>query len=272
MKQFHLWLKIGSLTLILAAVSLLFIIAPVMASGPSVTITLNSSNTTQTAGFDLANPSPTQLNPALYSGGGTWTNAAVIISPPGPWVTIPGSDWISTTSADYGSDGNFGGDSWRLFRAQFSIPAGANVTSATIQVAGDNAFEFYLNGNLIDSTDLWAPSATVYAPSPFPTGPGSPYLVAPVYSFTPQMGLNTFMFITRNWADGTPNPTGLLYSASITYTPTSIPPTTPSSVGGTVNAVDKFQLMLPWLAVVLGTLFVVALAFFLRKEQSISNR
>ncbi len=38
------------------------------------------------------------------------------------------------------------------------------------------------------------------------------------YSLTPQPGVNTLMFVVRNWDNGGENPTALMYQAAITYT------------------------------------------------------
>ena len=250
--------KLGFLTLALTIISLLFIAAPVTAAPISTTITLRSGGSTQTAGYTYISPFPLQLNPAIYSNG-TWFSAPVIANPPGPWAQIPPAQWVSTTASFYGADAEYPGDAWRLFQDQFTIPGGATITSASIQVAADNAFEVYLNGNLIATTADWDPIATVYGPSPV-FAPAAPYLNTTSYSVTPQIGVNTFMFVVRNWSiDGVGNPTGLLYSASITYETSSVPPT-PAVIGGTVFKVDKFQLLLPWLGIGLGVLMALSLA------------
>ncbi|MHB8104587.1 MAG: hypothetical protein ACYDG5_03495, partial [Dehalococcoidales bacterium] len=158
----------------------------------------------------------------------------------------------------------------RLMRDQFTIPAGANITSATIRIASDNAFELYLNGTFIDSTATWGPDTTVYGPSPEPVDNETPFQFSVIYTITPQIGVNTLVFVVRNWDNlGNWNPTGLLYSASITYESTSGPP--PVSVGGTVNKVDKMQLLIPWLGAGLGGLLVLSAAlnrlFFKRKQR-----
>jgi hypothetical protein len=82
--------------------------------------------------------------------------------------------------------------------------------------------------------------------------------------------VNTLTFVVRNWDNlGSWNPTGLLYSANITYESSSVTP--PVSVGGTVFKIDKFQLMLPWLGASLGALLVLC-GFFLRKKLHLTNR
>jgi hypothetical protein len=269
--QSNITKKLGLLALAFAIISLLAIAVPVTADPLSQTITLLSGGTTQTAGYTYVNPFPLQLNPTVYSGGGSWFSAPVITSQPGAWVQIPPAQWVSTTASFSGSDTNYTGDGWRLFQDQFTIPTGVTITAATIEVAADNAFELYLNGNLIDSTATWVPSATIYGVSPVPFGPATPYTNTVTYSVTPQIGVNTFMFVVRNWSiGGGNNPTGLLYSASITYETSA-----PAAIGGTVNKVDKFQLLLPWLGIGLGTLLVLPLTInrlFFRNKQRIPKR
>jgi hypothetical protein len=212
-----------------------------------------------------------QLNPAVYSGTGTWFDAPVVTVPASQWIQmITGAQWVSTTADYSGTDNDYKGDGWRLFRDQFTIPSGANITSATIQIAGDNAFELYLNGNLIAST---APVETVYGASPEPGGSMAPFENIVTYTITPQTGANTLMFVVRNWAlSSGNNPTGLLYTASITYETSSVPP---GIVGGTVYPIDKMQLLLPWLGAGLGAVILLSFTinrFFFRKKQVIPNR
>jgi hypothetical protein len=88
------------------------------------------------------------------------------------------------------------------------------------------------------------------------------------------------MIVVRNWGyDDSSNPTGLLYTASITYSTSSIPPTTPPSslisVGGTVFEINKAQLLLPWFSEGLGLLLVLSGAvygLFFWKRHPIRNR
>ncbi len=278
--------KLGLLALSIAMIGLLFTTMPVMADAPvSHTINLPSGGTTETAGYTLTNPVADPLNPSLYSGGGTWFTAPIVADQPSVWVQFGDAQWVSTTAEDSGTEGGYTGDSWRLMRDQFTVPAGANITSATIRIASDNAFELYLNGTFIDSTATWGPDTTVYGPSPEPIDNETPFQFFVIYDITPQIGTNTFLFVVRNWDNlGNWNPTGLLYSATINYTTSSVPPTTtppattlpptthPVSVGGTVYPIDKFQLMLPWLAVGFGGLFAVALAVFSWKKLRITNK
>lgn len=226
-----------------------------------------------------------QLDPAVYSGAGTWFHAPAVTDPASEWIQIPtGAHWVSTTADYSGTDNDYNGDSWRLFRDQFTIPSGATINSASIQIAGDNAFEIYLNGSLIATTADFSPTATVYGDSPEPGGTMIPFENTVTYTFTPQAGANTLMFVVRNWANDSSNPTGLLYTAVISYQGDSGGGSKGGSgggsgsvttVGGTVNKVDKLQLLLPWFGAGFGALLMLAIAInrlFFRKKQPISNR
>jgi hypothetical protein len=166
-----------------------------------------------------------QLNPAVYSGAGSWTTASIVTVQPSSWVQpAGGAKWVSTTADYSGSDNDSKGDAWRLFKDEFNIPAGAAIDSASIQIAAaDNAYECYLNGTKIYSTDNLNPECTVYGDSPEPGGSMIPFEQVATYALTPHSGTNTLMFVVRNWDNGgSSNPTGLLYKAGITYeTPTS---------------------------------------------------
>jgi hypothetical protein len=174
-------------------------------SGLAYKVTLN---------YGTLNP----LTPASYSGGGSWTNAAHVTDLPGSWVQPAwGAYWVSTRSENSGIDDPDEGEAWRLYKDEFTIPAGAAIDSASIQIAGDNAYEVYLNGTSIGTTADLIPACTVYGDSPEPNGSMIPFTQAAAYAFTPQTGTNTLMLVVRNWGDGGGNPTGLLYKASITY-------------------------------------------------------
>jgi hypothetical protein len=255
-KRFNLKKKTGLIILTIVIASLLLLAVPVTADPVTQTIAIASGNNTETAGYSTSNISAAPLNAALYSGGGSWFNAPVIATVPGPWVAIPGAQWVSTIGTNYGDDGDYPGDAWRLFRDQFTIPAGSSNLSISIQVAADNAFELYLNNTLIDSTQNWTPVCTVYGVSPVPYGSALPYENAVTYNVTPQIGSNTIEFVVRNWAlvSGN-NPTGLIYYATVTYDTGSEPP--PPSIGGTINKSDKLELILPWLGIGLGVILLL---------------
>ncbi|MHB8104588.1 MAG: hypothetical protein ACYDG5_03500, partial [Dehalococcoidales bacterium] len=110
-RQFNMKKKLGFLTvaLALAISALLLAAAPVIASPITQTITLPSGGTTQTAGYTLNNPVADPLNPFLYSGNGTWSNAPVITDQPSVWVQFGSAQWVSTTADDSGTDGGYTG-------------------------------------------------------------------------------------------------------------------------------------------------------------------
>ncbi|HSW57340.1 MAG TPA: hypothetical protein VLH15_02970 [Dehalococcoidales bacterium] len=172
-----------------------------------------------------------QLDPAAYSASGNWYTAPAVDRHP-HWVELAGAKWVSTTSANYGVENPDEGDTWRLFRQEFYIPACADSPSGSIQIASDNAFEFYLNGYLVSTSADFSPSAPVYGPWP---GDGSqaPFQNVYSYNFTPQKGTNTLTFVVRNWNNNSSNPSGLLYKAEIQYSQ----PLRPSGVWW-LNSID----------------------------------
>ena len=218
---------------------------PVSAASP--TITLISSTTTQTAGYTITDPVAAPLNPNNYSAP-AWQKSVVLVkgtSAHPSWVD-PASDanfvgsgaqWISTTGASWGDENSYMGDSWRLYKATFTIPAGSVVTSGGIEVTSDNAFTVYLN----DISTVVGTSGYVYgdAPSPYPTP--STFEKVYSYSFTPLVGNNALYFVVRNWPNiGYRNPTGLLYKAVIQYrkpTPKEIDPATLTTL--TINTAGQ---------------------------------
>ena len=223
-------LSILVLACLLAVALMIPMATPAMAVSPT-TITLVSGTATQTAGYTTTNPVATPLVATLYSTP-LWPNAFPVTPPViPPWVdpaTDPafagsGAVWVSTVADNYGNDGNILTDSWRLFKAEFTIPTGATSISGQVTAAtADNTFEIYFNTGLLFTTE---PTETVYgdAPTqPFPRDP--PYPFQQVYGpfpISPAVGLNTLYFVVRNWdnlASSDSNPTGLLYKATITYT------------------------------------------------------
>jgi hypothetical protein len=155
--------------------------------------------------------------PALYSGHGTWSAAQIVDTNPGPWITIEGASWVSTTSENSGVEIANEGDTWRLFKEDFNIPDDAIDISGTIEIAGDNAYEFYLNGEKVASTAAFVPSAPVYGSW---SGSGSqvPFTSIASYSISPKKGNNTLMFVLRNWNNnGAANPSGLIYKVTVQY-------------------------------------------------------
>lgn len=187
---------------------------------PSASVTYVSGTDTLVArpSFSSA-PSLLPADLATYS----WSPASTFTGYPA-WVTISGAQWVSTTSANYGVETANEGDTWRLFKTTFNIPQ--DVTSASIQIAGDNAYEFYLNGHLVATTADFDPSAPVYGSWP---GSGSQAPFTSIASFILPFnyfvtGANTLMFVVRNWDNnGSDNPSGLIYKATLDYDVPSIP-------------------------------------------------
>jgi len=201
------------------------------------TITLVSDTSTQNAGMILGienDPVLDPLNNTLYSFN-NWGDSMVILNPltsTGLWVNPEmdadfvgsGAKWISTTDINYGSEGNYVTDAWRLYKIDFSIPGGAAINSADLRVTADNAFTVYLNDistSIVSSGDVFGPAPYYgsYPPAVYQT---SQYYFNNVYSstFSPSTGSNTLYFVVRNWdntGSGTTNPTGLLYKATINY-------------------------------------------------------
>ncbi len=186
---------------------------PMAAPAMADTTTLVSGTATQTAGYvnnyTLVDP----LDPIAYSGGGVWSNAVAVSSPPiGSWVdplTVgSGALWVSSLGTTEGGNG----DQLRLFKAEFTIPDGAVAISAEVAaVTADNAFSVYFGGSVIGT------SGFVYVPAPDPQLPLVYASVSGPYSFSPTVGLNTLYFVVRNWVYTDYNPTGLLYKVVVNY-------------------------------------------------------
>ena len=76
-------------------------------------------------------------------GGGAWTAASLVPSPPSVWATVPSGSWIAATSS-----GSLGGGSYRA-RQQFTLNAG-DVLSFSMQCAVDNSLiGLFVNGTLV---------------------------------------------------------------------------------------------------------------------------
>lgn len=223
-------LSILVLACLLAMALFIPVATPALAATPTTITLVSSDAATQTAGYTQTNPSPTPLDATLYSTP-AWPNAANVTSPViPPWIDPTtdvnfagsGAVWVSTTADNYGNDGNILTDSWRLFKAEFTIPLGATAISGQVTAAtADNTFEIYFNG-LLFTTE---PDNTVYGPAPsqpFPRDPPYPFQqVYGPFNISPAVGLNTLYFVVRNWDNfnsSSSNPTGLVYKATITYT------------------------------------------------------
>ncbi len=258
---------------------------PVAADSPTQTITLLSGGTTQTAGYTCGNPgyevdtyvsgsststvgvtninpSADPLNASSYSYGGNWSPAQIPNNNPSPWTTIAGANWVSTTSLNYGVETANESDAWRLFRATFCVSDAAKITAVSIQIAADNAYEFYLNDSKIDSTENWTTGATVYGSAPGSGGSTDPFQKVVTYTLTLQSGTNTLMFVVRNWDNsGQANPTGLIYKLTIEYSKEA--QLTASSYSGSwANAVPITTLPDPWVKPDWGAKWVSTTADF----------
>ena len=178
--------------------------------GEVMTATLASGTQTLSVGYTETEPVD-PLDPANYSGLGTWSAAVPVSSPPiPPWVDptteLPGAVWVSSAAT---TEGGFG-DQWRLFKEAFEIPPGAVITSASLTMTADNAVEAYLNGSPVGTT------SDVYGTAPSPQHYNFAKLWGP-YTLTPLVGPNTLMFVVRNWVHSAYNPTGLLYRMDYEY-------------------------------------------------------
>lgn len=174
-----------------------------------MTVTLASGTQTLSAGYTETEPVD-PLDPANYSGLGTWSAAVPVSSPPiPPWVdpsvVLPGAVWVSSAAT---TEGGFG-DQWRLFKEAL-IPPGAVITSASLTMTADNAVEAYLNGISVGTT------GDVYGTAPSPQHYNFNKLWGP-YTLTPLVGPNILMFVVRNWVHTAYNPTGLIYKLDYEY-------------------------------------------------------
>jgi hypothetical protein len=197
-------------------------------------ITLVSGTNTETAGYTEASTTEASaLLPGSYTPG-VFASATITQTVIPPWIdpavdpnfSTSSAVWISTNATWPGGTGNTegapGNDQWRLFRDSFTLPAGASVTSAEVVFTADNAAGVYLNGSSIATTN-GSSSEDVFGPVPgaLPQNFGQVFST----SFTPAPGSNTLDFAVRNWGgDFNPNPTGLLYKATINYCVPIVPP------------------------------------------------
>ncbi len=231
------------LALIVALVLALGLTLPMSpsASASPGTIVLASDTATQCGGYTTTNPEADPLNVASY--GGTWNPAVAVDTTglvPDWWYDnspLPPAVWVSSAEPREGSPLV---DQWRLFKEDFTIPPGSSGIPVSLSFTADNAVAVYLVNNdnptgiLIATTPAAPPTYPdlVYGPSPY--GAYDPQHNQTLFqsNFVPKEGLNTLMFVVRNW--GWPigdNPTGLLYRAEIAET-------TEIVVGGEIYAMD----------------------------------
>ncbi len=118
----------------------------------------------------------------------------------GPWTSLPNATWIwNQTYVAEPRDGET-----HNFTRTFTLPG--NVTGASLQIAADNSYRFWVNGALVGAD----PSQDNYGSADSYTNVSS-YLHA---------GSNTIVFEVENWAwptdSPTVNPAGLLYRLNVT--------------------------------------------------------
>jgi hypothetical protein len=202
------------LTVVLVAALFVPVATNVLASVSPSTISSGVNTQVVATAFTL---------PPSITGSYNWVSASVI-SPKHPnWTAINGADWVSTTgynNGNYGVENATERDAWRLFKEEFTVPQGMTAVSGTLQIAGDNAYEVYLNGHLLASTAGFSPAAPVYGPWNGATGSMIPFenTYNVPFSFAANEGVNTFIFVLRNWDNnGSPNPSGLIYRVDMQY-------------------------------------------------------
>ena len=235
--------KLGAILLtVVLAVALALPMAAVVGAADTLVLVSqpgSSGDYTQTAGYTNTDPEFIDpLDPTNYSGGGIWSDAVAVSSPPSVWASISGATWVSSAATT--PSGN--GDAWFLFREEFDIPTGATILSASLEFTADDAVEVYLNDVLVKSTgDVYG---TAPSPQPDPTYWSITFTPDAPGDFAPTAGTNTLSFVVRNWSYTAYNPTGLLYKAVIAYTedPSEVPGTVfayiPNSGEASVSKVD----------------------------------
>lgn len=170
------------------------VLAPKVVAASPATITLVSGG----GAVGTADPA-TQMS---FDGGGTF-QPALIIAPNSAYSVIPGTQYVSDASR-----GSARQHTTTLFRTTFTLPAGFQDPSITVQVHADNAVRVVLNGTQIGAQ----PNAEIF-----------PNFQNPAESYTAGgpfvAGVNTLDFFVRNFS----GPMGLDYKAVITYA-TNEPP------------------------------------------------
>ncbi len=219
-------------------------IPPVNQEQACNSLVLTSGSKTQTAGYTETNPTgPVNAFDTSKYSDGVYIPAVPTQTVIPPWID-PATDpnfatssavWVSSTSTWPGGSGNTeglpGNDQWRLFEDEFTLPAGATVSSADLWYTADNSAAVYADG-------ASTPFSTTYGVNPddvYGAVPGSlPLYFSNVYHSTlaPHTGENILNFVVRNWGGNfNPNPTGVLYKAVVNY---CMPTPPPSSVKVTI--------------------------------------
>ena len=251
--------KLRILILTLAIVAVTIFPTAIFAASPVTAVTINlpsglpgsNGETTQTAGFTGTDPTgstvsyvsntttlatgPLSAAPGLPLNLSTfaWSNAQIIPNPNGAWTSIAGANWISTTASNQGIETANEGDSWRIFKATFDVSSTASITSANLQIAADNAYAVFLNGNTTPAatTEGFSPTAPVFG-SATGSSTTAPFNTAASYNLSLTTGSNTLIFVVRNWDNnGSGNPSGLIYKVNLAYVQNN--QLTPGSYNGT---------------------------------------
>jgi hypothetical protein len=182
------------------------VLAPQMVGASPATITLVSGG----GAVGTADPA-TQMS---FDGGATFQPALIIV-PNSAYSVIPGTRYVSDASGGLARQ-----RTTTLFRTTFTLPAGFQDPSITVQVHADNAVRVVLNGTQIGAQ----PNAEIF-----------PNFQNPAESYTASgpfvAGVNTLDFFVRNFS----GPMGLDYKAVITYA-TNEPPTLDLPADMTVDA------------------------------------
>lgn len=123
----------------------------------------------------------------------------------GIWPTLAGAHWIWSTRLVSGTEAAYG-TAWLTFAKTFTIPVSATIVAGQIQITADNVYELYLNG--------------------LPVGSGGDLSKIDTYSLTPRPGSNTLLIRALGLNGNTTstpftNPAGLIYSAQVSFLPTS---------------------------------------------------
>ena len=185
----------------------------------TISLDLKSDTSTLVAGYTTSEPE-SPLDPFLYSGNGEWSPAVVVGFYHWLEPRFIGSNAVWINNAFNWSEAGTG-DAWRLFKAEFTLPSDITVQSASINITADDAFEIWFNGAVIGTSG----NVNGEAPADPFSDPGYSEVFGP-YAFAPVSGFNTLYFVVRNYdigivynfySNGDTNPTGLLYSAKVTY-------------------------------------------------------
>ena len=182
------------------------VLAPSVVEASPQTITVVSGN----GAVGTADPG-TRMS---FDGGATF-QPAVIIAPQPFYSVIPGTRYISDPSG--GQARQF---MTTLFRTTFTLPAGFQDASITVQVHADNVARIVLNGNAIGQQ----PDGEIF---PNFQNPAESYSAAGPFV----AGVNTLDFSVRNYRAAM----GLNYRAVINYT-SNQPPSLQLPADMTVNA------------------------------------